>query len=307
MSGRALPEALAGDGVRRPASDYGNPDPEWLRIDWREHLHRVSLPGAEVNYAEIGKGPAVLLVHGLGGCWRNWLENLPHLGRSYRAIALDLPGFGHSPMPSWPIDMPAYSRLIHDFCEKLGIDRVAALVGHSMGGLILTEAVLEQEARFERLVLAAAAGLSFARRQRTRAHAALLAFEATVRPLARPFATWLARPQGRQVAFGALVRAPNRLRPELLWETVSPSLRAPGFAPAIRAISGYDGLDRLGQITLPTLVAWGKNDQIVPVRDAYRYHREIAGSQLEIFERTGHMLQFERPARFNALLDDFLA
>ena len=61
------------------------------------------------------------LVHGLSGCWQNWLENLPHFGRTHRAIALDLPGFGASPMPSWPIDMPAYGRLLHYFCEKLGV------------------------------------------------------------------------------------------------------------------------------------------------------------------------------------------
>jgi pimeloyl-ACP methyl ester carboxylesterase len=302
-----MPEALAGDAGQLRISDYGDPDPEWLGIDWREHLRRASLPGAEVNYAEIGEGPTVLLVHGLAGCWRNWLENLPHLGRSHRAIALDLPGFGHSPMPSWPISMPAYARLIHDFCEKLGIDRAEALVGHSMGGLIATEAVLERPARFERVVLSAAAGLSFAHRQQRRARGVLRLFEAVVRPLARPFDSWLARPRGRQIAFGTLVRNPNRLRPELLWELVEPSLRAPGFAAAIRAIAAHDGRDRAAQIELPTLVVWGRNDQIVPVRDAYRYHGEIAGSRLEIFERTGHMLQLERPARFNALLDEFLA
>jgi pimeloyl-ACP methyl ester carboxylesterase len=302
-----MPEAVAGGTARNTASDYGNRDPEWLGIDWREHLHRVSLPGAEVNYAEIGKGPAVLLVHGIGGCWRNWLENLPHLARTHRAIALDLPGFGHSPMPDWPISMPAYGRLIRDFCEKLGIDRLAGLVGHSMGGLISTEAVVEQPARVERLVLAAAAGLSFSHHQRVRKHGALLAFEAVVRPLARPFDTWLARPHGREVAFGALVRKPNQLRRELLWETIEPSLRAPGFAPAIRAIAAYDGSDRADQIAVPTLVVWGRNDQIVPVRDADRYRARIADARVEIFERTGHMLQFERPARFNALLDDFLA
>jgi len=302
-----MPETLADGAARLPASDYGNPDPEWLGIDWRKHLHRVALPGAEVNYAEIGEGPPILLVHGIGGCWRNWLENLPHLARSHRVIAIDLPGFGHSPMPSWQIDMPAYGRLIHDFCEKLGIGRLAALVGHSMGGLISTEAVLEQPSRFERLVLAAAAGLTFARRQSVRAHSGLYLFEATVRPLARPFATWLARPRGRQLAFGALVRAPNRLRPELLWETIEPSLRAPGFAPAIRAIAAYNGQGRTAQITVPTLIVWGRGDQIVPVTDARRYHDELPSAQMDIFERTGHMLQFERPARFNALLDDFLA
>jgi pimeloyl-ACP methyl ester carboxylesterase len=302
-----VPDAVTGGPASASASDYGNPDPEWLRIDWRRHVHRVSLPGAEVNYAEIGEGEPLLFVHGLGGCWRNWLENLPHFARTHRAIAIDLPGFGQSPMPSWPIEMSAYGRLIHDFCEKLGIDRLAALVGHSMGGLVATDAAVEQPARFERLVLAAAAGLSFADRQGGRTRAELTLFESTVRPLARPFASWLARPRGRNVAFDALIRYPNRLRPELLWETIEPSLRAPGFPAAIRAIGGYDSRDRLLEIGAPTLVVWGRNDRIVPVRDAYGYHRQISNSQMEIFERTGHMLQFERPGRFNALLDDFLA
>ena len=111
-----MPELTTTEPPVFPAADYGNPDPEWLRIDWRRHLRRVELPGAEVNYAEIGEGEPILFVHGLGGCWRNWLENLPHFGRTHRAIALDLPGFGDSPMPSWTIDMPAYGRLVHDFC-----------------------------------------------------------------------------------------------------------------------------------------------------------------------------------------------
>ena len=58
--------------------------------------------------------------------------------------------------------MANYGRLIHDFCERLGLDRVAALVGNSMGGLISTEAVIDEPERFERLVLISAAGISFA-------------------------------------------------------------------------------------------------------------------------------------------------
>jgi len=199
-----------------PASDYGNPDPEWLEVDWREHLHRIVLPGAEVNYAEIGEGEPILFVHGLAGCWQNWLENLPHFGRTHRAIALDLPGFGESPMPSWSIDMPAYGRLIHDFCEKLGIDRVAALVGNSMGGFVSTEAVIERPSRFERLVLVSAAGISFAEKQGRRDAALTALFEATIPHLAGPRRTWLARPRGRQVAFANIFNYPNRVRPELL-------------------------------------------------------------------------------------------
>src|SRR5213079_1702062 len=68
-------------------------------------------------------------------------------------------GFGGSPMPSWPIDMPSYGRLLVEFCEKLGIEERATLVGNSMGGLVAAEAVLSQPKRFARLVLVSAAGL----------------------------------------------------------------------------------------------------------------------------------------------------
>jgi pimeloyl-ACP methyl ester carboxylesterase len=300
------PDTVMSGSVVFPASDYGNPDPDWLKIDWREHLHRVQLPGAEVNYAEIGEGEPILFVHGLAGCWRNWLENLPHFGRTHRAIALDLPGFGESPMPSWPIDMPAYGRLVHDFCEKLGIDRVAALVGNSMGGFVSTEAVIERPSRFERLALVSAAGISFAEAQGRRIEAGLSLFEAALPFVAGPRRAWLHRARGREVAFGRIFHYPNRVRPELLREQIEPGLQSPGFGDATRAIGGYDTRDRLGEIEIPTLVVWGLNDHIVPVEAAIGYHRLIPDSRLELFERTGHVPQMERPARFNQLLDEFL-
>lgn len=290
-----------------PAADYGNPDPEWLKVDWRQHLHRVELPGAEVNYAEIGAGEPILFVHGLAGCWRNWLENLPHFGRTHRAIALDLPGFGHSPTPSWPIDMPAYGQLIHDFCEKLGIDRVAALVGNSMGGFAATEAVIERPSRFERLVLVSAAGISFAESQGREATAFARSVKAAALVLiGHPSVHFLSRRRSRWIGFSRLVSYPNRLRPELLWEQIEPSIGAPGLAQAVSTIAGYDTRHRLPEIEIPTMVVWGLKDQIVPVEAAIGYHRLIADSRLEIFERTGHLPQLERPARFNRLLDEFL-
>jgi pimeloyl-ACP methyl ester carboxylesterase len=299
-------ESVLSGSVNFPASDYGNPDPEWLQVDWREHLHRVELPGATVNYAEIGAGEPILFVHGLGGCWRNWLENLPHFGRSHRAIALDLPGFGESPMPSWPIEMPAYGRLIHDFCEKLGIDRISALVGNSMGGFVSTEAVIDHPDRFDKLVLVSAAGISFAEAIGRRREAEVALFEAMMAFTAGPRRVWLTRPKGRQFAFGRVFHNPNRVRPELLQEQMEPGIRAPGFPDAIRAIGGYDTRHRLTEIEIPTLVVWGLNDHIVPVEAAIGYHRLIPDSRLELFERTGHVPQMERPARFNQLLDDFL-
>ncbi|MGN6663974.1 MAG: alpha/beta fold hydrolase [Solirubrobacterales bacterium] len=303
-----MPERLEdGKAPPFPGTDYGDPDPDWLKIDWRAHLRRVDLPGAEaVNYAEIGEGEPILFVHGIAGCWRNWLENLPYFGRGYRAIALDLPGFGDSPMPSWEITMPNYGRLIHDFCERLGIDRVAALVGNSMGGFISTEAVIDEPERFDRLVLISAAGISFAEWEGRSLDAAARIFKAAIPMLSGERRFYWTRPRGRKLAFGRLFRNPNKLRPELLAEQVRPGLQAPGFSDALAAIWGYDTRERLPEIEIPTMVVWGLNDQIVPVEGALGYHRLIPQSRLEIFERTGHLPQLERPARFNPLLEEFI-
>jgi pimeloyl-ACP methyl ester carboxylesterase len=249
----------------------------------------------------------IVVLHGWGAHIEAVAPILAALEGGPDLIALDLPGFGESPMPSWPIDMPAYGRLIHDFCEKLGIDRVAALVGNSMGGFVSTEAVIERPERFERLVLVSAAGISFAEAEGRRIEATVSLFEATMAFTAGPRRLWLNRPKGRHFAFGRIFHNPNRIRPELLQEQMEPGIRAPGFADAIRAIGGYDTRHRLPEIEVPTLVVWGLNDKIVPVEAAIGYHRLIPESRLELFERTGHVPQMERPERFNQLLDDFLA
>jgi len=291
-----------------PAADYGDPDPEWMKIDWRQHLRQVDLPGAEaINYVEIGEGEPIIFVHGIAGCWRNWLENLPYFAaHGYRAIAIDLPGFGDSPMPSWEITMSDYGRVIHDFCERLGIDRVAALVGNSMGGFVGTEAVIEEPERFDRLVLISAAGISFAEWEGKSFDAGRRIFGAAIPFMSGDRRAFWTRPRGRKIAFGRLFRNPNKLRPELLAEQVRPGLQAPGFSDALAAIWGYDTRARLREIEIPTMVVWGLNDQIVPVEAALGYHRLIPNSRLEMFERTGHLPMLERPKRFNPLLEGFI-
>ena len=287
--------------------DYGNPDPDWLKLDWRPHLHRVQLPGGEVDYAEIGKGDPIVFVHGISGSWQNWLENLPHFGRSHRAIALDLPGFGASPMPSWPIDMPAYGRLLHDFCEKLGVGSGATLVGNSMGGLVAAEAILSAPGRFQRLVLVSAAGFINTWLPHQRGKATSQAWGTFGRPFGAAARFVVTHPRSRYAMFRFAIRYPGRLRKELLWEQMASGLPCPGFADALDAVIEYDARDRLEEIEVPTMIVWGSDDWVIPAAAALSYHRRIAQSRLEIFEHTGHVPQMERPVRFNALLDDFLA
>jgi pimeloyl-ACP methyl ester carboxylesterase len=293
--------------VHAAPAGYGDPDPGWPRVDWRRHLRRVELPGAEVNYVEVGEGEPIVFVHGISGCWQNWLENLPHFGRNRRTIAFDLPGFGDSPMPTWDIDIPAYGRLVHDFCEKVGVERGAVLVGNSMGGFIATEAATAAPGRFDRLVLVSAAGIVNTWNPEERAVATAFAWK-TFGPLfAGRSKEILRRRRLRRLALGPFIRHPNRLRADLLWEQIANGAVCPGFGDALRATIRHDIRERLPGIEVPTMIVWGFDDRVIPVQAALSYHRRIPKSRLEIFERTGHVPQLERPARFNALLDDFLS
>jgi pimeloyl-ACP methyl ester carboxylesterase len=298
---KADPRIVAG-------SDYGVSDRAWAEVDWREHLRRVELPGASVNYVEIGEGPPLVFVHGVSGCWQNWLENLPHFAAAgHRCVALDLPGFGASPMPEWTIEMGAYGRLVRDFCEKLGLHG-ATLVGNSMGGLIAVEVALAAPEAFERLVLVSAAGIINTWRPEERAVATAWAWRHFAPLFADRGRQIVARPRLRQAVFQAFVRFPNRLADDVLVEQIVNGMRrADGFEAALADLIHTDLRDRLASISMPTLIVWGLSDRVVPVAAGLSYHRRIPGSRLEIFERTGHVPQLERPLRFNGLLEEFVA
>jgi len=291
--------------------DYGVSDGEWLRIDWRKQLRSVTIESAlgetEVSYVEMGEGPAVLFVHGLGGSWRNWLENIPHFARNHRVVALDLPGFGASPMPPLPLTMKAYGNLVVKFADALNLDSETALVGHSMGGFISTEAVIQAPERFSSLTLVAAAGITFATIPQTRKEITRTAVR-LVLPLAQSrLERNLGRKRLRSASFKGIIAHPSMISREMLWELGTYGVKSPGLLQAAYALAGYDTRDRLGEITLPTMVVWGNQDRLVPVSAAYSYERRIPHSELHLIDDTGHMVQLERPARFNEVLEDFVS
>lgn len=291
--------------------DYGVSDGEWLRIDWSEHLKSVEVESelgkTEVSYVEMGEGPPIFFVHGLGGSWRNWLENMPAAAKNHRVVALDLPGFGTSPMPSEPITIKAYGDLIVAFADKIGLGPDAALVGHSMGGFISTEAVIEAPERFSSVTLVAAAGITFAKFPQTRKQIAKIAVRMMMPIAVSQLERNMGRKRLRSASFKGLIAHPSMIGREILWELGSYGIRSPGMLQAAYALAGYDTRHRLAEITLPTLVIWGEQDRLVPVSAAHSYDRRIPHSELELIDDAGHMVQLERAGRFNRILEDFVS
>jgi pimeloyl-ACP methyl ester carboxylesterase len=306
-----------GDALMGTANGHRGPDTygpvgrsAWLDVDWREHQRWVFVDGQPVNTIELGTGPPLVFVHGLSGCWQNWLEQLAVFASDRRVIAMDLPGFGYSPMPRRPIAIDGYVRLLEGLLDELQAGP-SAVVGNSMGGLIAAELAICAPERVERLALVSPGGVSTYRNPgRMLTLPAMRLLELAVGGhvgwvAARPgLAT--GRPRVRTATLGMVARHPARLPAALAAEQVRGAGK-PGFMHAFKAILSCELRPRLPQIACQTLIVWGDHDRIIPVRDADVYAEMVPSSRKVVFADTGHVAQLERPAAFNALLEGFLA
>ncbi len=280
-----------------------------MDVDWRAHQHWTIINDSPVNFVDLGEGPPVLFVHGLGGSWPNWLEQLPVFAQTHRVIAPDLPGFGNSPMPTGDISISGYARTLDALLDALDLD-AAAVVGNSMGGFVSAELAIAFPQRVERLVLVSAAGLSTYHDPRgTRAHALR-----RIERLVGVQTGWVAshadlvarRARLREATLGLVARHPGRLPAALAAEQLR-GVGKPGFFGALHANLDYDFRHRVPEIVCPTLIVWGDRDRVITPRDADRFAELIPGARKVVFEDTGHVAMLERPVEFNALLAEFLA
>jgi pimeloyl-ACP methyl ester carboxylesterase len=304
------PSADAPALEERPALDPSATPGDWRSIDWRRHQRWETVAGRPINTIDLGSGPALVFVHGLSGSWPNWLEQLAAFAGDHRVVAMDLPGFGHSPGDAGEVSMHGYAELLDGLLAQLGIER-ATIVGNSMGGLIAAELAASFPARVERLVLVSPAGLATYRNRLTvrtmplirRLQQGLALGAAWTASHADPIS---ARPRARELILKGVVAHPGRLPGPLAAEQLR-GAGTDGFLAALEAILDFDLRPRLPLIAAPTLIVWGTKDRLITVRDAPRFAEAIPGAELEIYEDTGHMAMLEQPARFNARLREFLA
>jgi pimeloyl-ACP methyl ester carboxylesterase len=270
----------------------------------------VTLHGRDVRYAEAGRGPVLLLIHGMAGTYENWQAVIEPLARGHTVLAPDLPGHGTSAPGGGDYSLGALAAGLRDLLIALGHER-ATLVGHSLGGGIAMQFAYQFPEITERLVLVCSGGLGPEVSPVLRAAAlpgANLFIAATAGPgriagsaVARGLATVGLRPNAdvAEVARG--------------YASLADSDRRAAFLATLRAVVSTDGQrvdagDRLYLAEgVPVLIIWGERDPIIPVHHGEQAHQTIPGSRLEVFDGVGHLPQLEAPGRFVAVLERFLA
>jgi pimeloyl-ACP methyl ester carboxylesterase len=284
--------------------------------------HKVADVNGPVHYLDFGgSGRPLLMVHGLGGAALNWMGVGPEIAKGHRALALDLAGFGQTPLFGRAATVGANAALVHDFIEKV-IGEPVLLMGNSMGGHIavieaathpdsVTSMVLVDAAipgphvsRPEPLMLGAMAALSIPGLAQTLLDRRLRALgpEDLVK---RTLALVCADPSRVDPAIVAAHVQLTRERQRLGRQN------GRAFVQATRSI-GFRMADprfwsRVALVRAPTLVIHGSLDRLIPLSAAQDLVRRRPDWDLKVLEGVGHVPMMETPDQFMEALQAWSA
>jgi len=248
--------------------------------------------GYDLGYRETGGGGAtpIVFLHGVGSDKSVWHPQLAHFGRSRRAVAFDYPGYGDSDPAPEGTTRDDYATAIVSAMHELGIDR-AHVCGLSLGGVVAIAIHHAAPERCASLVLAD----TFAVHPDGRA-----IYE-------RSLAGSRDLPAMAEARVNFLLAQPAN--PEVRREVVKTMSHIDPAAYCIGAEAVWlaDQRDRVAEITVPTLVICGDEDQPTPPELSRKLHHAIAGSRLEMIPNAGHLTNLEQPDAFNSAVERFLA
>jgi pimeloyl-ACP methyl ester carboxylesterase len=262
-------------------------------------------------FVHAGRGPALLLIHGIGDSSDTWRHLFGTLAEDHEVIAPDLLGHGRSDKPRADYSVAGYANAMRDLLTVLDVERVT-VIGHSLGGGVAMQFAYQYPERCERLVLLSTGGVSREVNPVLRLASSPLA--ELVLPLFRlrgiraagmlgiRLLKWLGTDLGRDAA--DLQR---------VFDALPDATTQQAFARTLRAVVDWRGqvitmLDRCYLARgMPTLLVWGTRDPVVPYAHARLAHAAMPGSRLEVFPGAGHFPHHYDAARFLELLRDFFA
>ena len=244
--------------------------------------------GQNIHYFEVGQGPTVILLHGMGGSKEQWFANIDALASNYHVYAVDQIGFGQSDKPLLDYKIATFADFLHGFMQTEKIAK-ATLVGNSFGGWIATDFAVQHPEMVDKLVLVDAAGLPWQK------------------PLPDLNPSTIA---GWRTLIELVFYDKKMVSDEGVTHAFTEHMRNNDGYTIQRTVAGFaspqfeDG--KLASIHAATLVMWGRQDELIPLASGEKFHDGIAGARLLVFDHCGHVPQIEKSEEFNQALLEFL-
>lgn len=267
-------------------------------------LQYRTIHGYRRAFRVAGSGPAILLIHGIGDNSTTWSTVQSKLAQRFTVVAPDLLGHGKSDKPRADYSVAAYANGMRDLLSVLEIDSVT-VIGHSLGGGVAMQFAYQFPQLVNRMILVGAGGVTKEVNVALRIASLPIGTEALALlrlPLVLPAVQAIGRISGALFGSTGVGRdIPNMLR--ILADLPEPTASA-AFARTLRAVVDWRGqvvtmLDRcyLTQ-SVPVQLIWGSKDSAIPVNHAEMAHAAMPGSQMEIFQGSGHFPFHDDPDRF---------
>lgn len=282
---------------------------EDLKVRWGQNPSTfITWNGMDIHLRDEGPKSdpiPIVLIHGGGSSLHTWDVWAEELKSSRRVIRFDLPGFGLTgPAPDQDYSMKRYIEFLIAVLDRLQIKR-AILIGNSFGGNVAWQTVLEQPERFQKLILLDSGGY------KTESVSVPIAFRVARIP---GFSVVLHNILPRKLVESSVKNTygdPSKVTEEKVDRFFSLALRTGNrkalaqFQQKLVSESGiFENL--IVELRLPTLILWGKKDRLQPPINAEKFHKDIAGSKLVIFENLGHTPQEEDPKATLKVVQEFI-
>lgn len=253
---------------------------------------RAIVDGLEVSYVRVcpqkQKVPVVVFLHGWKGKKEVWDKNIFHLSKDFDCIAVDLPAFGQSEGPKMPWGIGQYADFLNVFIENLGLGKVV-LVGKSFGGRVAIYFAYKYPDKLSKLVLVSAAGVegkSFLTKSKILA--------------AKSFKFVLS-------SFGVSPESFYKSNLGGVFCKIFKISQEESFykLEVKKLVTSLDLSFYCAQIKVPTLIIWGREDKVLPLKMGKKLHHLIKGSRLAIING-GHNAHIEYSDDFNEALAGFV-
>ncbi len=255
----------------------------------------VTVSGNKIRYLESGKSDDyIVLIHGLGASAERWEFVIPEFSKHHKVIVPDLIGFGYSDKPLVDYTTDFFSDFLGNFLQKLGIKRTH-IIGSSLGGQITAEFTSKNQDLIENLVLVSPSGIM---------KHSTPALDAYVMAALYP---------NLEVAQNAfeMMAGPTRVINQKIIKDFVKRMKLPNakmaFMSTLLGLKNAELITKsLQKISAPSLIIWGEDDPVIPVKYADDFVSSIPDCRFYMMDNCGHTPYVDDPERFSKLVLDFL-
>lgn len=247
---------------------------------------QIVIDSLMTQYERMGKGKAVLILHGWGDSSAGWRRFSDELAKKFEVIAVDLPGFGGTQMPNEPWGISNYAAFVGSFLKKVKIQPFV-IIGHSNGGAIAIRGLANKDFQTDKLVLLDSAGI---RTEYLGRKKALRLITKTGKVLSRPLPSSVRK----------------RLRRKVYQSIGSDMLVVERLQETFKLVVTDDVQQDAATLKLPTLLIYGEDDLSTPVQFGRMFHHLIGGSKFEVLPGAGHFAHLDQPTEVMQRIQEFI-